>query len=95
MRQIIASCVFVAACSSGGSAPSESPRQSCEKYREHLLDVRLRGVTEHREEHRAALRATLGADFVERCEQNETQADLDCSMAANNTEQLRRCSSQR
>ena len=94
MRWVFASIVVVAACGGGSSAPSESPRQSCEKYREHLLDVRLRGVSEHREEHRAALRATLGDDFVARCEQDKTQADLDCAMGANTTEQLRRCSSQ-
>jgi hypothetical protein len=93
MRWIIVSIV-VAACGTE-PAPSETARQSCEKYREHLLDVRLRGVSEHREEHRAALRATLGDDFVADCEQTRTQADLDCAMAATTTEQLRRCSSQR
>lgn len=93
MRWIVASLVVaVAACGSDPEpAQQESARASCEAYREHLLDVRLWGVTEDFDAHRAALRGSLGDDFMTRCESTLTQASFDCAMAAANSEDLRAC----
>ena len=86
--------VLVAACASGESQ-QEPPKAGCEMYREHMLDVRVAHLTAHRDKHRAALKRSLGDDFVADCERRLTQADLDCAMAAKTTEQLRACSQDR
>lgn len=90
-------CAFVAwllLCAGCGGEPDpvgESPTVACEKYREHLLDVRIAKVSSNRDAHRKALQNALGDDFVARCARTKTQADLDCEMKATTTERLRAC----
>jgi hypothetical protein len=97
MRCILSATIIVvlAACGSEPSPEQESAQPSCEKYREHLLDVRVASLSTHREKHRAALARSLGDGFVADCERRLTQADLDCAMAATTTEQLHACSKNR
>jgi hypothetical protein len=91
MHYVLVVCLICAACGSDPQATQDSSTVACEKLREHLLDVRVAGVTSHRDAHRAALSRSLGDDFVARCERTKTQADLDCEMAAKTTAQLRVC----
>jgi hypothetical protein len=93
MHLIIASVVVaIAACGNDSERTrQESAQTSCETYREHLLDVRLRGVTEDLDAHRVALRGSLGDDFIAQCESTLTEASFDCAMAATTSEQLRAC----
>jgi hypothetical protein len=58
-------------------------RRSCEKPRDHLIDVRV-GTAQDRDavQHRAAMKAALGDDFVESCLHTMTVDQLKCAMRA-------------
>lgn len=79
-----------------GTDDSEAPpdRASCERYRDHILDVRLEGVVEDREAHRTALAASLGTDIVAQCLEMD-RAEVACATAAKTLDATRACSSER
>jgi hypothetical protein len=58
-------------------------RRSCEKLRDHLIDVRV-GNTQDRDaaQHRAAMKAALGDEFVDNCLHTMTIDQLECAMRA-------------
>jgi hypothetical protein len=58
----------------------------------HVVDVRLEGVTQDRDAHRAALLASLGDQFVDRCIAETTPEEHRCAMAASTIDTLRACS---
>jgi hypothetical protein len=57
-------------------------RQSCEKLRDHLIDVRVAGTDPDAAQHRAAMKTALGDDFVENCERTMSVDQLHCAMRA-------------
>jgi hypothetical protein len=67
-------------------------RSDCERLREHLIDVRLAGITTDVEAHRSTLRSSLREDFVDRCLESSID-DLDCRLAAASWDELAACAS--
>lgn len=78
------------ACASGEDAPATVPRRDCEQLREHLVELRLAGVTTDREQHRRALEHSLGDDFLASC-QALPRAHVQCARAAADTSALAAC----
>lgn len=68
-------------------------RHDCERLKEHLIDVRLAGVTDDVEAHRATLRSAFADDFVDRCLESSVD-DLDCRLAAASWDELATCAAQ-
>ena len=90
---VLITLAVLASC--GGSEPSGLTRGDCERLREHMLDVRLGDVSEHRDAHRVALRQALGDEFVTTCVASTSQRDVECQMAARDLDALRKCTAPR
>jgi hypothetical protein len=90
MRVFFAAIVFVA-CTS--SSDVEVNRKSCERYLDHVVDLRLRdankSVAEIRQ-HRAAMKSALGEHFVASCEQL-TSEQLTCALRATDSASAAAC----
>ncbi len=82
VRVLLAVAVSVVALT-GCTHDETVDRRSCEKLRDHLIDVRV-GDTHDRDaaQHRAAMKAALGDDFVENCLHTMTVDQLKCAMSA-------------
>jgi hypothetical protein len=65
-------------------------RRDCERLREHLIEIRLAGITTDAEAHRATLRASLRDDFVDRCLESSID-DVECRLAAASWDELAAC----
>ncbi len=84
---------FVAAALLTGCA-SDSGRVSptdCARLRDHLVDLRMQSVTADHDQHRAALRAALGASFLTSCVELTTEVQLRCALRARDAEALGAC----
>jgi hypothetical protein len=82
-------CVFAVACAAcGGSSSTEEKvdqvdRALCQRVRDHLVDLRLRGtVGVNINAHRAALQQSLGEPFLATCEANYTLVEAKCLASA-------------
>lgn len=65
-------------------------RTDCEKLRDHVVDLRMETVTADHDQHRAALRSSLG-DFVTTCTDSTSPEQLRCSLAAADFASLAAC----
>jgi hypothetical protein len=74
---------LLAACSSD----EESPREQCERVRNHIVNLRLDDLPsaeseQTREAHRASLTQALGDEFITNCEQQHKRRAIECALAA-------------
>ena len=97
-------CVWVALV--GCSSDDEVSRAKCEKLRDHLVDLRLAGVTQVTTTsgsatqvpgvdvaaHRAAMKHALGESFLSSCQKTQNADQIKCALAANDTEIALACS---
>lgn len=76
-----------------GCADSEEPRaRRCERFREHLIELRMEGLPEaDRKAHRAALHQALGERFTDECKEL-TSRQLSCGLAAKDISAAAACS---
>jgi len=91
MLALFVSC----AGNSDDSGLAEGPR--CEQLRDHLVDIRLAdahvatGVD--REAHRAAMKTSLGSEFVASCTGKLTESEVSCALRATDAAGAAACSS--
>jgi hypothetical protein len=87
--------VWACACALAGCAEPASKTQQCEQLRDHLVELRLdaaRGLSEPaRAQHRQALVASLGPDFVTTCADRTSEDELRCALAAATTQVASAC----
>ena len=91
MNRLLVLFALSAAC--GSSEPSEPDRATCERLRDHVVELRMYG--EDNPAHRKALNQALGEDFVTECRKNTSRAEIACAMAATDLEKLRSCAQRR
>jgi hypothetical protein len=86
--------LMIASCSS-----SNDKRGRCERLRDHVVELRLHGVTTAGAQgdparilaaHRAALKRALGDDFIGRCERLSSE-EVECGIAASDHTSLLAC----
>jgi hypothetical protein len=90
-------CCIVILLLAGGCAGDEPAvsRGACERMREHAIELRLDGVVDDRDAHRATARQVLGERYVERCVAETSVAELECSLAAKTLQTLHACAGKR
>lgn len=74
------------------SEPDVVGRQECERLRDHLVELRMNGVSADHEQHRNALRSALGDSFVIACVERTTPSHVRCALAATDSDTLLACS---
>lgn len=78
----------------GCASSEDEARSSCERLRQHMVDLRLSDVPQpDRQAHREALAGSLGERFVDGCQQLPG-AQVRCALAARDSTSLAACSSQ-
>lgn len=79
----------------GGGRDEGARTEACERMRDHLVELRLDGnrtvPDADLQQHRAALVAALGPQFIGNCVQQTSDEELDCLSAAANSEAARAC----
>jgi len=84
----------IAACADNREdkqSPVETREQACTKLRDHLIDLRLAGFDNDREQHRRALSEAMGSAFVESCKQSFGDDEVACAMQATDDDTARNC----
>lgn len=94
----LAAATWVGGCGTESSGLQGS-RRDCTKLRDHMVELRMDSVTVDREQHRAAVTASLGDGFVRRCVEQivdgqMSSKQLQCGLAATDSEALGACRSQ-
>jgi hypothetical protein len=74
-----------------GCASREEDVPPCEKLRDHLVRLRVSQTTVDREAHEKAMRAALGADFVNSCASSLSAAQIKCALAAKDSAAATAC----
>lgn len=89
---------FLFACVLSGCGAEEDDvaarAQQCEQLRDHLVDLRLsasRSVGKDREEHREALKAALGDEFVDTCAKSISAGQAACVLGAQDSQVAGEC----
>ena len=87
--------VGVSAALAGGCTRHEIvDRRRCETLRDHLIDVRVSSDGEaagDATQHREAMKAALGAAFIDNCERTMSAEQLNCSLQAHDLSETRDC----
>jgi len=65
---------FAGGCGTESSEPD--PWRECARLRDQQVEERMKSVTADREQHRAALAASLGDGFIRRCVEDLTAGGL-------------------
>jgi hypothetical protein len=78
---------FTGACASEAPGPD---RATCERLRDHLVDLRLFQLTADREAHRENLRRELGEQPISACLE-ATRDEVDCQLRAASLDALGGC----
>lgn len=100
MRAVLTLCLIVVCAGpgcggrSGDSRGARAGRRDCERLRAHLVEIRLQAVSLDREEHRRALDASLGEDFVQTCVDTMPPREVACGRAARDAAALAACARQ-
>lgn len=91
MRSImIVFALASASCGSGDETEAATARQ-CEQLRDHLVELRLQGTNLDVAAHRAAIRQSLGDDFVGTCTAQMTRDQIRCALAASDAPDALEC----
>jgi DNA-binding NtrC family response regulator len=80
------------ACASRDDDDDAPDRRACERYIDHLIELRLEGSVENRAAHKAALAASLGSDAIDHCITTMGPVELDCVARVATLEAARACS---
>ncbi len=95
MRQITwwVASVLLLGCAERSNEPAPSPTldDRCGSLRDHLVALRLDGVTADRAKHERAHREALGAGFLEDCAKSRDDAQLSCALAATDSGAVSAC----
>lgn len=87
-------CLLVAACT-GDEHDAEVDRRTCEKLRDHLVEVRLKdAVPADVAAHRSAMKKVLGEDFIASCSKDLSPAQVKCALAATDNTAASNCGAQ-
>lgn len=73
------------------TAPSLPSARECAALRDHMIDVRLQGVSVDRAQHQAALESALGTSFLTTCGATLSRAQVLCGIAAIDAAALAAC----
>lgn len=94
-HRLFAIALALAACTSS-TDDAAVHRTSCDRLQEHVIELRLDAAAPARdlEQHRAALRAAVGAQVAGTC-QEMAVAELQCALAARDLEELAGCEHER
>lgn len=79
-----------ASCGSGDETEAATARQ-CEQLREHLVELRLQGANIDVAAHRAAIKQSLGENFVDTCTAQMTRDQVRCALAASDAPDALEC----
>jgi hypothetical protein len=64
----------------------------CGELREHLIDLRLKGMTDADvAAHRTALQQAMGDDFIASCQRSVTSSQMKCTLGAVDSEAAEAC----
>jgi hypothetical protein len=75
-----------------GSSSDVVDAARCGRLRDHVVDLRLNGLTDvDVAAHRAVLQRALGDDFVASCQRTLTAAELTCMLEAPTSAQIEAC----
>src|SRR5688572_1796413 len=85
----------LAACASRDDEDRTPDRLACERYIDHLIELRLEGAVEGRAAHKAALVVALGNDAIDHCITTMGPVELDCVAQAATLEAARSCTTPR
>ena len=67
---------------------------SCERMRDHLIELRLADATEgNRDAHRVAMKRALGDEFVETCKRSTSASQRRCVFGAADAHAVTKCAS--
>jgi hypothetical protein len=81
--RILAAAIVGVVALTGCTHDETVDRRSCEMLRDHLVDVRAADATDaDAAQHRAAMKAALGDEFVDNCLHTMTVDQLECAMRA-------------
>ena len=88
-------CLLVALSTVGcATSNNEVDQARCTEARDHLIDLRLSGMTGIEvESHRTALQAALGDDFTVACTKSFSSIQLQCVLAATDYDAAQACTS--
>lgn len=93
--------LLAAACSTDGE-PDE--QRKCDALRAHMVDLRLRDLEGAKDglgnpidisAHRKAMANSLGEEFIASCRQSLTARQIECALAATDTNAAQACSSKK
>jgi len=93
MRWLVGVCVAaLTACAGASDEPSRITQ--CERYRDHLVDLRFANA-EHIDTsaQQAALKQALGDEFLAKCERSLSDSELACALRAIDSRGVLACSS--
>jgi hypothetical protein len=89
MRWAVVLLVLYGCTSTEDSSPT---RAQCQKLRAHVVELRVAGLAAtDADRHREALTASLGDEFVDRCQQLSA-AEVKCAFAAKDSTSVTACS---
>jgi hypothetical protein len=83
------------ACASRDDDDRTPDRRACERYVDHLIELRLEGSIEDRAAHKAALVMSLGNGAIDHCITTMGPVELDCVAQAATLEAARACTPNR
>jgi hypothetical protein len=83
--------LVMAAVGCTASSGESVSRRDCVALRDHLVELRLEATSTDRDQHRAAVQASLGEAFVGRCLDGVTREQLRCSLDAKSSQALSAC----
>ena len=75
----------------GGATKQDAARRGCVALRDHLVSIRQETMRSDADQHRAALMASLGGDFVTRCTTEIDPVRLRCLMDARDASAIGAC----
>jgi hypothetical protein len=94
MRWMIVALACASSSCGTGDETAATNRQ-CEQLRDHVVELRLDGVTVDAEKHRATLRRAIGDDFIEKCTADLTRDQIRCGLGATDSKTALECTRDR
>lgn len=90
-RAVALAALAALATAACGTDSDRVSRRDCERLRDHVIELRMSSVTADHDQHRAALRASLGDGYVSSCVEQRTGDGLRCALAARDDHALAAC----
>jgi hypothetical protein len=88
--------VTLGGCQRGPSDTDPADRELCERFREHVVDLRLSNVSDvDVRQHRALMIDAFGERFIDACTSSMTAAQVKCAVDAASSEDAETCTRQK